>query len=488
MSGIFRQKALVKLKSPEQLDEPLKIMRRRTSWAYGTVFAVIVLGLTWASVGSLPTTGRGQGILLTPNTVAPIQSPADGQISRWYVSAGAVVQKGDLICALSQPALDRELAQARAKLTEIQAKNQTLKELRARSSDFSYKAIEQKREVLQERIAYVEKHLRRLRELAAQNQAKTREQLELQKKNLLDSRSLQKNLTVMLKKRKDSYDRLLKEKLTSDENARNMRIRHGDSNLKLSDIDVQIKELNVKEAQAAQVEMETRELISTEENTLTQHMIQLRDLDNREANLRKQDSEADFLERNEVSDLNRNIERVEQRLRKSRNIRADHTGRILEVTAAEGSVVTNGQRLAQIDTRQENSELIALAYFQDAVGKQLREGMSVRVSPTTVSQKRYGSIKGTVQSATPYPVTADAAANYIGNTAVAQRLTQDGYQIEVQVKLEPDPRAPSGYAWTSEFGPDMNITAGTSADVWVTYERRAPLSFVLPVLRKWAGL
>src|SRR5207248_2714810 len=143
------------------------------------------------------------------------------------------------------------------------------------------------------------------------------------------------------------------------------------------------------------------------------------------------------------------IERLEQRLHKSRAIRSEYAGRILELTAAEASVVAVGQRLAQIDTRTEGQELVALVYFDDKVGKQLAAGTPVRVSPTTVSQKRHGSIKGVVKAVSAYPVTAEAVANYVGNTEVARRLTDAQHQIEVQVALEPDPAAPSGYAWTS---------------------------------------
>jgi len=57
------------------------------------VFVVAVLGLGWALFGEFPATGRGQGILITPNTVVRIQCPADGQISRWYVNVGSVVEK-----------------------------------------------------------------------------------------------------------------------------------------------------------------------------------------------------------------------------------------------------------------------------------------------------------------------------------------------------------------------------------------------------------
>ena len=110
------------------------------------------------------------------------------------------------------------------------------------------------------------------------------------------------------------------------------------------------------------------------------------------------------------------------------------------------------------------------------------------MSPSTVSQKRHGSIVGTITSVSDFPVTTDAVINYVGNARVAERLTAAGHRIEVFADLELAPDSPSGYAWTSAQGPDVDITAGTTADVWVTYERRPPVSYVAPVLRRWSGL
>jgi len=264
----YRQKALIKLRSPEQLDEPLRLMWRQTRAAWITFLAVIVIGLLWGIVGHLPETGRGQGILVTPNTVRPIQAPADGQIGRWAVKAGDQVQKGDLLVVLYQPALERELLLAKAKLEEVEARNQTLQALREKVTAFTRDAIAKKRLTLNERIHKVEKQRQRIKELAEETRNKNVAVLELEKKNLLATEKEMEGVSKQLKNRSDSYERLLKEKLTSDENARNARSRYEESVLKLADIKVQIKELDVKSGQAAQSELDAQELISTELNLI----------------------------------------------------------------------------------------------------------------------------------------------------------------------------------------------------------------------------
>jgi len=37
------------------------------------------------------------------------------------------------------------------------------------------------------------------------------------------------------------------------------------------------------------------------------------------------------------------------------------------------------------------------------------------------------------------------------------------------------------------IGPDIAVTAGTTAEITVTIEERAPITFVVPALRSWFG-
>src|SRR5205814_6719371 len=105
--------------------------------------------------------------------------------------------------------------------------------------------------------------------------------------------------------------------------------------------------------------------------SITQALIQMRELEDKEAQQKKQSSEADFKDKTEETDLRLSIDRLASRLEINREIRSEYTGRVLELTVAEGAVVSSGQRLAQIDTRAPSDELVALAYFSDSVGKQL---------------------------------------------------------------------------------------------------------------------
>ena len=114
-----------------------------------------------------------------------------------------------------------------------------------------------------------------------------------------------------------------------------------------------------------------------------------------------------------------------------------------------------------------------LAYFTPKVGKALHPGMAVRVAPDTVPQRQFGTIVGTLVSVTDFPVTTEAVSSYVGNSAVAQRLTSRGREIQATISMNTSTTTATGYEWNSELGPELLITAGTTASVQ-DLERRAP--------------
>jgi HlyD family secretion protein len=114
--------------------------------------------------------------------------------------------------------------------------------------------------------------------------------------------------------------------------------------------------------------------------------------------------------------------------------------------------------------------------------------MRIQLTPDTVERERFGGIYGTVTSVSPTPVTREGAVATIGNADLVQSLMPDGVYIEVRARLETDPSTPSGYKWSSSRGPDIRITSGLTLSSRVTVEGRAPVTYLLPVLREASGV
>ena len=67
-------------------------------------------------------------------------------------------------------------------------------------------------------------------------------------------------------------------------------------------------------------------------------------------------------------------------------------------------------------------------------------------------------------------------------------ITQGSSVIQVVAMLQEDADAYTGFKWTSGKGPPGPLTAGTTASARATVEYRRPITFVIPILRRWTGI
>lgn len=134
--------------------------------------------------------------------------------------------------------------------------------------------------------------------------------------------------------------------------------------------------------------------------------------------------------------------------------------------------------------RVQNKDLQHLCFFPIGKGKKVVPKMKIRISPSSVERQRYGSIIGEVTDVSAYPVTSEGVLNLTGNKDVAAALLEKGGTILVNAQLKYDEDDPQRYAWTAK-GYDREITAGTTTTCRITIEERAPISFVVPLMRKW---
>jgi HlyD family secretion protein len=78
----------------------------------------------------------------------------------------------------------------------------------------------------------------------------------------------------------------------------------------------------------------------------------------------------------------------------------------------------------------------------------------------------------------------------VGNPEVVEGLVSDKQDGVIQIvsDLEPDSTTFSSYKWSSSKGPQLKISPGTTTVVRVKVEERAPITFVLPILRSYSGI
>lgn len=166
--GLFRQVALDKLSSPDQLDNLLQVTSPR-AWVSLVGIALLVTTLVvWSVLGSLPTKLPAQQcILVKSGGVATVTSSAAGRLSDLAVEPGDKVVRGQIIGRIDQyellqkiKASEERLKEVQAQYTQVQAVAQQAKLLReatlsqqAQNLTAQVAAARQKLKLVKERIA-----------------------------------------------------------------------------------------------------------------------------------------------------------------------------------------------------------------------------------------------------------------------------------------------------------------------------------------------
>ena len=114
---IFRQSALERLSSPEQLDQTMRVTTPRSWIALSAAGLVLASGLVWSVAGSLPTSAQGFGMIVRPEGSFGVASDGGGVITFIRpLKAGDLVRKGELIATVPQPILAQQISAARREL------------------------------------------------------------------------------------------------------------------------------------------------------------------------------------------------------------------------------------------------------------------------------------------------------------------------------------------------------------------------------------
>jgi len=100
---IFRQRALRRISSPEQLDRVVQVTVPRRWIGLGGLLLIVAASVVWAAVSSVPTTLKGPGYLLPLGGLREVQSTSAGTITSLTVAVGSHVVAEQPIGTVSAP-------------------------------------------------------------------------------------------------------------------------------------------------------------------------------------------------------------------------------------------------------------------------------------------------------------------------------------------------------------------------------------------------
>ncbi len=191
-------------------------------------------------------------------------------------------------------------------------------------------------------------------------------------------------------------------------------------------------------------------------------------------------------QRSKLRDLELELREKQASLEESVQVVATEDGRVLELLADSGSVISPGEPILSMEVVSE--DLMAVMFVPAELGKQVQPGMETRITPSTVKVEEHGFILGEVRRVSEFPSTSRGMKRLLGNDDLVAKMMEQGPPIQVDVFLRKDEATPTGFKWSSSTGPDIEISSGTLARGSVIVERSRPITLVIPLAKKKMGL
>lgn len=527
---VFREEALERLSSPEQLDKLMRVVRPQTWFPLVSMGCLVVAAGVWSVVGRIPLTVTGTGVLIRPRNVVQFQASSAGQLVSLNIKPGDRVKQGQVLATIDQSAVKQELELEKAKLAQLQRQKQNtdklqkqqiaqqLKTLDAQQRDLEESlrresvapqlrdqtllTLEQKRQSFEERL--------RREQITPTLRQKTLAALTQKRKSLRQRKQQISSLLQSLQQRVETRRRLFEEKVISQDVLLQSEQDYLNTQAQLSDIETQLKELEVQKTNTERDYIQSLNKIDELKNSIQELKIQkttaerdyrqslnkidelktkIKEIETQKIKLSQQDLEKSIDKTNQIQEVKAKIAQLELKLANDSQIVSQYDGYVLSTSVVPGQVVGAGNRLGAIKVEDANAKLESLVYLADKDGKQIKSGMTVQVTPSVVKRERYGGIVGVATKVSPFPVTTQEIAAMVGNEELAKSLAgENGARVQVFVQLQEDSTTISGYKWSSSKGPSLKLSSGTTTLVRVKVGEVAPISYVIPIFRSWTGV
>ena len=188
----------------------------------------------------------------------------------------------------------------------------------------------------------------------------------------------------------------------------------------------------------------------------------------------------------EVAMAQAQLKAVQQKAGDQKTIVSPVAGRVIQVNKRIGDTLNPNDVVAVLESTDATVEVVA--FVDAAVGKRIMADMPTEVSPTNVKAEEFGFMLATVTNRSEFPADPTYVMNQLRNEAVAKKLIGQSAVTEVRARLKVKETTPSGFEWSTSTGPGFKIGSGTLVSIAVVVDRKAPITMVMPFLRKTFGV
>ncbi|HEV2438712.1 MAG TPA: hypothetical protein VGX97_01455 [bacterium] len=98
--GLFRQTALERLSSPDQLDRLMRVADAKGWIALAAMIALTLVVIVWAAFGQISTTVRGEGVLIREAGGFYVRPTVSGDVSQIAVTVGSIEPPGAIVATI----------------------------------------------------------------------------------------------------------------------------------------------------------------------------------------------------------------------------------------------------------------------------------------------------------------------------------------------------------------------------------------------------
>jgi len=192
--------------------------------------------------------------------------------------------------------------------------------------------------------------------------------------------------------------------------------------------------------------------------------------------------------RNHISETRRSLQSLQSSLELTSQVVSSYAGRVVELKAGPGTLVTQGSALLTVEAADGGTnELEAIIYIPATDGKKVERGMDAQIVPSTIKREEHGFMLGKVHFVSDYAATAESMLAVLQNRQLVQELAAGASPIEIRATLQAA-GTPSGFHWSSKNGPPFKVRTGTLGTAEIVVYRQAPITLVIPLLKKSLGL
>jgi HlyD family secretion protein len=165
---IFRDAALERLNSPEQLDQRIGLIPPAMRLLAASATVIILAALAWGVFGTVPTRAIGRGVLLADRAGNfAVSAVSAGLVLEIFVKSGDRVVAGAEIARIEQRLLDAQIDNGMAQVGRLEANLAKLKAANAAQIRQSEETARRQQSAIDGQIAANEVRRERLRQLVA---------------------------------------------------------------------------------------------------------------------------------------------------------------------------------------------------------------------------------------------------------------------------------------------------------------------------------